>query len=150
MIVDVLDNFINYLHLHKKFEIVNDYLKNNNLKDMPVGKYEIDGNDVYLALQEYNSKPEIGAKAEAHKKYIDIQIVVEGSEKIGYTDKSNTKPCTFYDTDKDIEFLDGAVDFTEARPGMFFIFYPKDAHMPSIAINEPTVVKKAVFKVKVD
>ena len=150
MIVDVLDNFSNYLHLHKKFGIVNEYLNNNNLKDMPVGKYEIDGTDVYLALQEYNSKPESGSKAESHKKYIDIQIVVEGIEKIGYTDKSNTKPCTFYDTEKDIEFLDGAVEFSVAKPGIFFIFYPKDAHMPSIAIDQPAFVKKAVFKVKID
>ncbi len=150
MIVDTLENFEKYLHINNRFKIVNDYLKNNDVTNLPSGKYELDGTNVYLIVQEYTTKLEQSAKPEAHKKYIDIQIVLNGIEKIGYTDISNTKQYTFYDTDKDIEFLTGDVEFKEATPGRFFVFYPEDAHMPSIAVNEPSLVKKAVFKIKVN
>lgn len=148
MIVDNIANFNKYLSLHKDFKQVADFLKQNDLKTMDCGKYEIDGSNVYLALQQYQTKPQDICKPEAHKNYIDIQIVVSGEENIGYADILNTSKCTEYDSEKDIEFLNGEVEFIRATPDKFFILYPQDAHMPSVAINNPSDVKKAVFKIK--
>lgn len=150
MIVDNLVNFKDYLCLHNGFKIVSDFLNKNNLLALECGRYELDGDNVYLALQEYLTKPVETCKPEAHKKYIDIQIVISGEENIGYVEISNTSKYTEYDSEKDIEFLNGEVEFIKATPKNFFILFPQDAHMPSVAIKEPAEVKKAVFKIKVD
>ena len=150
MILDNLENFKQYVKLHKRFEIVNDFLSNNSLENLEVGRHELDGDSVYVSVQEYTTKLESTAKPEDHKKYIDVQIVISGCEKIGYCPVTATKQYSFYEEDKDIEFLNGEVEFLTATPDKFFIFYPQDAHMPSIALGEQAVVKKAVFKVKID
>lgn len=149
MIVDNLANFKNYLCLHKSFKLVADFLERNDLIALECGRYEIEGDDVYLALQEYETKTIEICKPEAHKKYIDIQIVITGEENIGYADIQNTSKYTDYDSEKDIEFLNGEIEFIKATPDNFFILFPQDAHMPSVAIAEPIGVKKAVFKIKV-
>ena len=150
MIIDTLENFGSYLCLHNNFKTVKEFLDNNDLKSLEVGRYELDGDNVYLSVQEYSSKIKDQAKPEAHKKYIDIQIVISGEELIGYANIKDTKPYSFYDADKDIEFLNGEVEFFNATENKFFILYPQDAHMPSIAVEKPALVKKAVFKVKVN
>ncbi len=150
MILDNLVNFKEYVKLHKRFEIVNNFLLNNLLENLEVGRHEIDGNNVYLSVQEYTTKLEETAKPEAHKKYIDVQILISGTEKIGYCPIQYTQQYSFYDEEKDIEFLIGEVEFLTATPDKFFIFFPQDAHMPSIAVGEQTSVKKAVFKIKID
>lgn len=149
MIVDNLDNFETYICLHKGFKLVYDFLVRNDLKSLECCRYEIDGNNVYLSLQQYQTKMQEICKTEAHKDYIDIQIVVSGEENIGYANILNTSKNTEYDSVKDIEFLNGEVDFIKATPDNFFILFPQDAHMPSVAITHPVEVKKAVFKIKV-
>ncbi len=149
MIVDNLENLELYFALNNKLKIISEYMQNNDLLAMEVGKYKIDGDDLYLSLQEYISKSESVAKPELHREYIDLQLVVSGIEKIGYADNKNITAHYDYDESKDLQFVDSNVEFIEAVPNKFFIFYPQDLHMPSIAINEPQKVKKAVFKIKI-
>jgi biofilm protein TabA len=56
---------------------------------------------------------------------------------------------TPYDEQKDLTILDGCGDFFTLRQGMFVIFFPNDAHMPSLAIDSPQMVNKIVLKVRV-
>ena len=81
------------------------------------GKYEIDGEDIFVSVQDYNTKPESEGKFEAHKQYADIQFIIKGEEKLGYTNIKNCKPTTFYDDKNDIVFLDGKGDFIKAVEG---------------------------------
>lgn len=150
MIFDTLDNFEKCAEINDKFKSALVFFYNNDLRTLETGKYEIDGSDVYVAIQDYQTKKPEEGKLEAHRKYIDIQYVIEGEEQIGFTELTNTKPSTFYDNDKDIIFLTGEAQFFKANNNNFCIFYPEDAHMPSIAVKEPSYVKKAVFKIKVD
>ena len=83
MIIDVLDQSEKYISLHKDFKIVFDYLKKTDLNKLECGIHELKGKDVFFNLQEYETKQT--QKLEAHKKYIDIQVVVNGEEYMGYT-----------------------------------------------------------------
>ncbi|MBQ3642710.1 YhcH/YjgK/YiaL family protein [bacterium] len=145
MIIDILDNSEKYENINKNFKKVFDYIKTHNLKEMECGRHEIDGNNLYFNLQQGETKPV--QKLEAHKKYIDIQVVVDGEEYMGYTDIANTTVVEEYNEEKDVMFLTGKVDKLRADEKRFLIFFPEDAHMPSLCLNEPQFVKKAIFKI---
>jgi YhcH/YjgK/YiaL family protein len=85
---------------------------------------------------------------EAHKKYIDVQFVAQGSELFGYASMNNMKEETEYDTEKDVYFLEGNGNFIDLQEGMFGVFFPHDVHMPSISKDKSIKVKKVVVKVK--
>ena len=112
-------------------------------------KYLIDGDKVYASVQTYETKSD--AKYESHRRYIDIQYMIKGEEKIGVTDLSNCKTCIEYDTDKDLEFYDNCSDeeFLALETGQFLILYPHDAHKPSISKGQKKNVKKVVVKVAI-
>ena len=145
MIIDILDNCEKYYNLHSDFKLVFDFIKNNDLSTMECGKHELRGNEVFFNLQEYETKPQ--QKLEAHKKYIDIQLVVKGEEYMGWTNIDRTSVKEQYDFEKDVMFLTGDVDKLRADNKMFLIFYPEDAHMPALCADSSKYVKKAIFKI---
>ena len=146
MIIDNLANADKYISLHKDFKLVFDYLKNNNLEQMDCAKnIQLRGEEVFFNLDEYETKPV--QKLEAHKKYIDIQVVITGEEYMGYTNIENTTITEEYDEKRDVMFLNGNVDKVLATNKNFIIFYPEDAHMPALSVTEPRTVKKAIFKI---
>lgn len=128
------------------------YLEQNDLKELENGRYDILGDDIYVNIQDYTSKPETQGKWEAHRKYIDIQIMVKGSEKIGVGEIDNFQTSEAYDEGKDLEFLSATNDnyqFINMNENDFIILYPQDVHMPQIALNTPSYVKKAVVKISI-
>ena len=149
MIADTIENALMYYNLGENFQKDFEFLKNTDLKNLANGKYEIDGDNIFVSVQDYHTKPESEGKFEAHKKYADIQFIIKGEEKIGCTNIQNCAPTTFYDDKNYIVFLEGKGDFITAQENTFLIFMPQDAHMPCIAINDSVYVKKAVVKVKI-
>lgn len=149
MIADIIENAQDYYKLGENFQKGFEFLKNTDLKKLENGKYEIEGDNVFVSVQDYQTKPEAKGKFEAHKKYADIQFIISGEEKIGYTNIRNCTPTTFYDDTNDIVFLEGKGDFITAHENSFLIFMPQDAHMPCISIDDSKYVKKAVVKVKI-
>ncbi len=149
MIADIIENAQNYYNLGKNFEKGFEFLKTTDLKNLENGRYKIDGDNIFVSIQDYQTKQENEGKFEAHKKYADIQFIIKGEEKIGYTNIKNCTPTTFYDDTNDIIFLDGTGDFIKAKENTFLVFFPQDAHMPCISVNNPEYVKKAVVKVRI-
>ena len=145
MIIDDIANAEKYNSLHKDFKLVFDFIRNNDLTKLKCGKHQIRGNEVFFNLQEYETKPI--QKLEAHKKYIDIQVVAIGKEYMGYTNLNNTTISEEYNEEKDVMFLNGKVDKLLATNKNFLIFYPEDAHMPALSVDNPSIVKKAIFKI---
>lgn len=127
------------------------YLQDTDFSKTENGKYEILEDKVFAIVQEYTSKPITECKFEAHKKYIDIQYIVKGEEKIGVSDLSDFKELTPYNEEKDIIFLssDKKAEFIKLQEKEFMILTPEDAHMPSIAEGKPNYVKKVVVKVHI-
>lgn len=141
-----------YFRNKKRWDKAFIFLKNNDLAQLEIKKYDIDGDDAYAPVSEYLPKNEEDARFEAHTKYIDIQYVIRGVEQISVAPLSAKDQITSpYDEAKDIEFMTVKESSAfKATPGNFFIFFPSDIHQPSVRLIENTQVKKIVIKVKVD
>lgn len=146
MILDNIENFNKYICLNNNFKKISDYLAEHDLLNMQTGCYEIDGRNLYVNIDEYETKD--SSIPEAHRQYIDVQIVLDGHEKIGYANVNCGKSEIDYNAEKDIEFLSADCEYLKAYKGRFFIFYPQDIHQPCITDEEKSKVKKAVFKIK--
>ena len=147
MIIDKLENAKFYYGLGKRVEKGLRFLEENDLSCWENGKYEIDGENIFVSVQDYETKPLEEGKFEAHRRYLDIQYIIKGRERLGFGKIGDYPPVCAYDEEKDIVFMDGIGDFATANEGDFLIFMPQDAHMPCISIDEPVYVKKAVVKV---
>lgn len=140
---------INYPELYdflaEKFTLCLDFIKNNELSTMELTTYELDGNNVFCNLTEYDTVPSNEKKFEAHKSYLDIHYILEGTEKIeiGFTKDMQAGEYT-----PDIMFLEGeGKGSVILSKGDFLICYPDDAHKPGISVKESEKVRKALFKV---
>ena len=115
-----------------------------------VGKYELE-NGAYISVQEYTTKARAEAKYEAHKKFIDIQLILSGRELIAVTPISKMEISMEYNEEKDVQFFhhnDACTDYV-LEAGDFLILYPQDVHMPGVCVNEKSPVRKIVVKVPV-
>lgn len=126
------------------------YLNKIDLKEVPVGKYIID-DDIYYMVQEYVTKPISDCKLESHEKYIDIQWIVCGAEKICTCSRDYLGIIQNYDKEKDVTYYltPDRMQQVVLNEGSYIILYPENAHMPSIAVEEPKKIKKVVVKVRV-
>lgn len=149
MIVDKLKNASLYYGISENITESLKYLQTTDLSQLSNGKYEIKGDEIFVIVQDYNSKSLSEGKFESHRKYIDIQYIIKGVEKMGYVNVDNLNPLTEYDKEKDIQFFEGNGDFVTVYNGSFTIFFPQDAHMPGIQLNNFEYVKKAVVKIKI-
>lgn len=133
--------------LERAFE----YLARTDLAALPLGRTDIDGDDVFVMISEAETRPPEQVKFEAHRRYIDIQLVVRGQEAIGFAPVASLVTAEPYDAAKDIEFF--AVPRQSAtlalRAGDFAVFAPGDGHRPSLHLDGPHVSRKAVVKVSV-
>ncbi len=151
MIYDSLKNCAQYEGTHEGFRKGFDFIKKAVSENLPEGRYELDGTDVYAFIQQYTSKPEAESSFEAHKRYIDIQYIVSGVEVMDFADASEMKVKTEYSDEKDVGFF---LDSDNAgriivREGEYGIFFPWDAHKPGMCKdNKPDTVRKIVVKVK--
>lgn len=126
------------------------FLRDSDLLNMAPGKHPIDGNNVYASVTEGPAKDFQNTKCETHVKYIDIQYVIKGKEKMGVSPAAEVATITPYDSTKDVAFHDCKESkFFEAVPGTFFIFFPSDAHRPGIKADGFDIVKKIVIKIRV-
>ncbi len=148
MIVDQLKNVALYKS-DKKLARALEYLAKTDFSKVPTGKVVIDGDNLFALVQEYDTRLREKAQFEAHRKYIDVQYVVAGTEQLGYAHLSALKSAVAYDAGNDAQMLTGEGSFITASAGTFLVFFPEDAHMPGLAIGKPKPVRKVVVKVKV-
>ena len=147
MIIDRLDNAATYKGLGRGITAALQFLRQTDLKAMPVGRHVIDGDTLFALVQEYATRPRAEATWEAHRKYIDVQYVISGEEIIGYANIERLKADPYKDAD-DYSPLHGAGDFVTVPAGSFMILWPQDAHAPCLAVTQPLSVKKVVIKIK--
>lgn len=148
MIFDNIKNASLYFSLDEKIKKALEYLSTTNFENVEPGNYEIDGDNIFAIVQEYQNKPFSSGKWESHKKYIDIQFIVSGAEKIGFTESKKVITIQEYDSGKDVTIHKGEGQFINVEQNHFMILFPSDIHMPGIAINIPKPVKKVVVKVR--
>lgn len=124
------------------------YMKETNLNSLTPGKYQIDGENVYVTVTEAPAKDFDKTKWESHRNYSDIHYMVKGKEKMGVVPISAAKVTKAYDPAKDIIFYSAEGKFHLATPDVFFIISPLYAHRPSVKVAGEEVVKKIVIKIR--
>ncbi|HEY8891189.1 MAG TPA: YhcH/YjgK/YiaL family protein [Clostridium sp.] len=150
MIVDKLSNAEQYYKLGPRIEKAFKYIKNIDLSQIEIGKYQIDDDKIFAVVSEYETKNLEKGLWEAHRNYIDIQYIITGKEKMGYSCIDDMKPLIEYEENKDVLFVKGQGDYITINEGAFALFTPNDAHMPSIKVNNTQFVKKLLVKILVD
>ena len=120
-------------------------------KDIALGRYELIDAD-YANVEEYNTKLVSDGKFESHNNYIDVQILLNGREKIYYTSTSEVSVDVPYNAEKDIMFYSENVeksDYVTLDGTNFAMIFPHEAHAPQVAADGVSKVKKLVVKIKV-
>ncbi len=148
MIFDSLDHHIRYAGFGFNLPSAMKFLLENNLNTLPVGRVDIDGENLFALVQEYTTKPAEKGLWEAHRKYIDVQYMVTGKERIGFVQLS-TMQLGEYIPEKDFQPMTGSGNHVDVFAGSFAIFFPEDGHMPGLCINIPELIRKVVLKLKI-
>lgn len=152
MIIDRLENMAIYKKDPAWIKAKDFLIKINT--DIADGEYEIDGSDVFARVMTYDTKKIEDAYPEAHKKYIDIQVVLSGEEMVGWYPLKDLQDRVKYDEDQDVAFFERKKNLPVTsilKEGLFMAFFPEDGHMPSISTGvTPSEVKKVVIKIAVE
>lgn len=139
-----------YRGIHENLDIALDYINNMDflysLGETPV---ELKGRDVYCSAASYNTVPDDESFFEAHKKYLDIHIMLSGAERIEVAPPSELEQFQSVDTNDFYAYRGDGWQKVLLSPGEFLILFPNDAHKLKMQVGTPAPVTKAVFKVKI-
>ena len=151
MICDALEHLNRYRGLHRNLDTAIDYLTAyhvaHDLSDLPRGRTEVDGGNVFINVMEADLSPD-STRLEYHKKYADLQIDLTGGEGWGYTNEPGeeigeyTVDCGFQDS---ASVVSGALG-----EGRFVLFFPTELHKPGLVQDGCANVRKAVVKIKME
>ena len=151
MILDTLHQASTYHALSPRFAKAFAFLRQVT-DQTPVGRHEIDGEDIFAFVQQHSTKPMAERVYESHRKYIDIQYLQRGREVMYWAPLPLLTNVTMpFDAEKDAALYGLIPDGVPVRvtAGQFTIFFPEDGHIPSCAWDAPAEILKAVVKVRV-
>ena len=139
-----------YKGISKAFDTAIDYILSGKYKEGNIGKNLVDGDVVYFNMPDApKTKDEKEGFLEGHKKYIDIHLVLEGKENIGYVPNSKVVVSKEYDSEGDYEIYKGDVEtFLTLDNTKFLALFPEEPHMALVKVGEePQTIKKVIFKI---
>ncbi len=148
MVFDSLEQYSRYSGFGFNIPAALKFLMENDLSALPVGRVEIDGSNLFALVQEYLTKPFEEGQWEAHRKYIDVQHMVIGKERMGFAN-IRTMQLGEYVPEKDFQPMAGGGNQVVVPAGYFAIFFPDDGHMPGLVVDAPERIKKVVLKVRI-
>ena len=119
-------------------------------RSQPDGRYDIDGDNIYALVMTYETKAIEDMKFEAHKRYIDVQLLLDGSEYMDVSFEKTLEVDTPYSEQNDVALFQQPELFSSVllKPGNFAVLYPDDIHQPGRSIGDKREVRKMVVKVK--
>ena len=135
MILSTLTQSDRYAALHPLFPRAFEYIRNTDLLSLAPGRYPIVGEQLFVIVESVAGRAREAAKLECHRRYIDIQLVLEGTDEMGWKALADcTQPVSDYSAEKDIRFFhDAPATWIATPPGAFCIFFPEDAHAPLVS-----------------
>lgn len=148
MIFSTIAQSDRYAALHPLFSRVFEYIRNTDMRALAPGVHHIVGDDLFGIVESVPGRTRADAKLECHRKYIDIQLVLEGTDEMGWKALADChNPVSDYSAEKDIRFFtDAPATWIATPPGHFCIFFPDDAHAPLVASGN---IRKVIFKIAV-
>lgn len=148
MILATLAEADRYAALHPLFSRAFEFLRNTDLKTLAPGKHDVQGEQLFAIVEACDGRTRAEAKLECHRRYIDIQLVLEGVDEMGWKPVAAcVDPATDYDAARDIRFFnDTPSNWIATPPGAFCLFFPEDAHAPLVGQGR---IRKVVMKIAV-
>lgn len=145
-----LSNMIHDSLIKERVRKAVDYIVGIDKNVLKGGRYEVDEN-FYFNVQEYETKEENECRLESHRKYVDIQYIIEGVEQIDTAYTESLKVDVPYNSESDIIFWEDTPDVMNniLTKGSIAVFYPNNAHRPGMNAFEKSKVKKLVGKVRI-
>ena len=152
MICDTLQHLDRYRGFHKNLDTAIDYLAAYTtahlLAELPLGRTEVDGENVFINVMDAELHPNEGSHPEYHRIYADLQIDLTGSEGWGYETAPGTEVKPYA---PDIGFQDSPdAVFGTLGGGRFVLFFPGELHKPGVAQPDCRNVRKAVVKIRME
>jgi YhcH/YjgK/YiaL family protein len=148
MILDQVDQLSRYVVLHPRLARVLDFVRSRPLAELSDGRHPVAGDEVYAMVSHGDLKPRADAQLEAHRRYIDVQFVLDGNEEMGWRDRAGCRNVTSpYHAARDIEFMsDEPLAWIRVPREGFVIFFPEDAHAPMVGCgrSHKLIIKVAV------
>jgi YhcH/YjgK/YiaL family protein len=150
MITGTLSELQRYRTIHPNLAIAIDQVLQLDLTNLQPGTNKIKNDDIFYMVNEYSTKPAGECPPERHRKYTDIQIMINGTEKFGYQPFTRQHPSIPFLPDNDVAFYTipaAEMDYITLSPGKFILFFTTDIHQPEVMAAQPAMVKKLVVKV---
>ena len=115
------------------------------------GRMDIDSERLYASVATYETGSREELRFEAHRRYIDVQVLLEGEEAIDVSLEGDLSVLETYDEKRDVTFLKPPqqVASLAMRPGYFAVFFPHDTHRPGCHLREKRRIRKIVVKAAV-
>ena len=148
MVIDHLSNAQFYFGADPVLKEALKFLQAPESAALAPGRHAIRGNDLFVVASEGTTTSEEETPWEAHRAYIDLQYLVEGSEWMGYAPLHHMRPLRAYDEQEDCALYQGQGNFLRVSAGMFVVFNVTDVHKPSVHLGEPEHFKKLVVKIR--
>ena len=147
MIYDSIENFVRYSpKIMPRSNILLPFLEAvrsgsfKEIKDMDPGVLD-------LRFGEYETRNAEEVPFESHRKFWDLQIVMEGEELVGYSPLDALSETSQYDPVCDITFYSGKGQMFRLEKGMMMLLSPFDGHQPGVSSGEtPSRIRKIVVK----
>ena len=135
-----------YAALHPLFPRAFEFIRTTNLLALTPGIHSIVGEQLFAIVEHLPGRSREQAQLECHRKYIDIQLVLEGVDEMGWKALADcNQPVTDYSAEKDIQFFyDVPASWIATPPNSFCIFFPEDAHAPLVSTGN---IRKVIFKI---
>ena len=150
MIFDHISHAKQYAGLHAGVDKMLETVKEYTSENFSDSRVVLDGDKLFMNFFQYETHAPETAQLEAHKKYIDVMYMVEGSETIYVKNTEQIQTITKEYT-PEMEALLGKMDPDVAAirlaAGSFVVLFPQDAHAPGCHADEAAPVKKIVGKV---
>lgn len=150
MIHTTFEDIEGYCSIHSNFKMTFDALKRVSSEAFAKGKHPVDDFRVFINALEYNTKNVSDSLMEAHRRYIDVMLMLEGEEKIGYMpfrEINNVVKEYSEAGDSLMAGLEEGCSWITMKAGDVAIFFPEEAHAPGVNLKAETHVRKLIAKV---
>lgn len=138
-----------YRGIHPNLDLALDHITPEFLASVGPERVELKDGDVYATRFTYQTIPAEESFFEAHKKFLDIHIMVQGSEGVEIAPPESLEEFDRTESN-DFYAYRGLGHYKLAlSPGDFLVVFPGDAHRIKMQADGPETVTKAVFKIRI-
>lgn len=147
MILDTLDRIEKYGFISPMMDKVFEFFRTTDLSKLTPGRIDLQGDDLFVNVNNQAAQTREQAAIEAHKEYIDIQVPISSDEEMGFISAQYMPPASVpYNADRDVAFYPGLCDtYLNVKKGMFTVFFPGEGHAPAITKNG---ILKLIVKIR--